>query len=115
MPGGDRTGPAGSGPMTGRGTGYCSRSNDFANPDRGARLGTGAGSGRGGWFRSLAGGHGRRCRYYSTGLPGWMQMQRLEKMQPGIDLPGSKEALKQWAQELRSKLEAINRQLDEME
>ena len=48
MPGGDRTGPAGRGPMTGRAAGYCSDYPEpgFANP----RYGFGRGIGRGfGW------------------------------------------------------------------
>ena len=63
MPGGDRTGPMGQGPMTGRGAGYCS-----GNPTpgysipafrpgigRGRRVNYGRGfrgRGRGFWFRA---------------------------------------------------------------
>ena len=57
MPRGDRTGPMGFGPMTGRGAGYCT------------------GSGIAG-FMNLMGGRGGRGRgwrhwFYATGLPGW--------------------------------------------
>ncbi len=47
MPGGDRTGPLGHGPMTGRASGYCARNNrpGYANP------GFGRGFGRGFWRR----------------------------------------------------------------
>lgn len=66
MPGGDKSGPAGMGPRTGRAMGYCSgyRSPGFANPGFGRGRGMGMRFGRG---------HGRgfRHRYYTTGVPGW--------------------------------------------
>ena len=55
MPGGDRTGPTGQGPRTGRALGYCSGSNTpgYANPGfgRGLGRGWGRGLGRGFWGR----------------------------------------------------------------
>lgn len=63
MPGGDRTGPMGFGPMTGRGMGWCGRGG-----------GTGSyGFGRGGAFGwgGGRGGRGWRNRFYATGVPGW--------------------------------------------
>ena len=65
MPGGDRTGPAGMGPMTGRAAGYCAGYPvpGFMNPL--------AGGGFGGWGRG--GGRGRRNWYYATGLTGWQR------------------------------------------
>jgi len=64
MPGGDRTGPLGMGPMTGRGAGFCAGYPvpGAVNPVPGR--GFGGGRGRGG-------GRGWRNRYYATGLPGW--------------------------------------------
>ncbi len=47
MPGGDRTGPRGEGPMTGRGMGYCVEGS--ATPMRGS-FGMGRGFGRGRGF-----------------------------------------------------------------
>mgnify|MGYP006307327031 CR=1 FL=1 len=52
MPGGNRRGPEGQGPMTGRGLGYCS-GNDapgaaYPRPGRGLEPGFGRGPGRGG-------------------------------------------------------------------
>ena len=51
MPGGDRTGPVGRGPMTGRAAGFCAGFSDpgFSNPDssRGFGRGMGRGFGRG--------------------------------------------------------------------
>ncbi len=75
MPGGDRTGPMGEGPMTGRGMGYCGA---YGAPGYGSgfgggpwargrgRFGPGGGGGRGG-----RGGRGYRYGYHATGLPGW--------------------------------------------
>jgi len=65
MPGGDRTGPLGMGPMTGRAAGYCAGYSvpGFANALGGR--GFGGGGGRGG--------RGRRNRFYATGLTGWQR------------------------------------------
>jgi len=67
MPFGDRTGPMGFGPMTGRGAGYCAGYPvpGFMNPY--PRRGF-WGWGRGFWGRG--GGRGWRHWYYATGLPG---------------------------------------------
>jgi hypothetical protein len=66
MPRGDGTGPAGQGPLTGRGAGYCGGYGvpGYANPAPGYGYGMGWG---GAW------GHGRGWRhwYQRTGLPGW--------------------------------------------
>lgn len=71
MPGGDGTGPAGWGPMTGRAAGYCAGFSmpGFVNPAAGfgfGRFGGGRGFGRGG-------GWGRRNWFYATGLTGWQR------------------------------------------
>jgi hypothetical protein len=65
MPRGDRTGPAGLGPMTGRGAGYCAGYPvpGFMNPAWG-RGGGGRGWGGGG------GGFGHRHGYYAAGMSG---------------------------------------------
>ena len=64
MPGGDRTGPRGLGPMTGGGLGWCRSAWEGGVPGGGfgppRAFGYGYGRGRG-W---------RHC-YYATGLPGW--------------------------------------------
>jgi len=64
MPGGDGTGPAGLGPMTGRAAGFCAGYPvpGYANPVGGRGMGMGWGRG-GGW--------GRRNWFYATGIPGW--------------------------------------------
>ena len=68
MPGGDRTGPAGAGPMTGRAAGFCAGYPvpGTMNPVSGRGFGGGWGGGRGG-------GRGRRNRFYATGLTGWQR------------------------------------------
>ncbi len=70
MPGGDRSGPQGAGPRTGRAAGYCSGYNQpgFSNPI----------SCRGYWGQEAGGGwsgrgRGWRHRYWATGLTGWMR------------------------------------------
>ena len=64
MPGGNGTGPAGMGPMTGRAAGYCAgyATPGFANPMAGRGF-WGGGRGRGGGF----GGRGR----FGMGYPGY--------------------------------------------
>lgn len=76
MPRGDRTGPAGLGPMTGRAAGFCAGypAPGYANAGWG-RGGGGRGWGRG-WGRGGGGGGGgagwqHRHRYWATGVPGW--------------------------------------------
>lgn len=68
MPRGDRTGPAGFGPLTGRAAGFCAGNvvPGYANPAPGRAF---AGQGLGG----RAGGRGQRNRYYATGMTGWQR------------------------------------------
>jgi len=60
MPKGDKTGPEGAGPMTGRGAGYCAGYSvpGYANPVSGYGRGWGRGRGRG-FGRGWRGGFGR--------------------------------------------------------
>jgi hypothetical protein len=67
MPRGDRTGPEGTGPMTGRGAGYCAGYDVPGYMNSGPGRGFGRGLGYGGWGH----GHGWRHWYHATGLPGW--------------------------------------------
>jgi hypothetical protein len=81
MPRGDRTGPAGLGPMTGRAAGFCTGYSvpGYMNPAWGRGRGRGFGFfGRGGrgfgnFGRGRGGGRGWRHWYYATGFPGWMR------------------------------------------
>jgi len=114
MPGGDGTGPAGMGPMTGRAAGFCA---GYPAPGY-MNFGGGRGFfGRGRGFGGRGGGRGRRHWFYATGLPGWARA--------GYDYPvdfagaaptaeQQREALKQQAQYLQDSLDAINKQIDEL-
>jgi hypothetical protein len=66
MPRGDRSGPMGMGPRSGRAAGYCAGYPvaGYANPLPG-RGAYGGGGGRGG--------RGHRNWYYATGLTGWQR------------------------------------------
>lgn len=92
MPGGDRTGPLGAGPMTGWGRGVCGRGNAAGF---GCGRGAGLGWGRGWRNRSWAAGHagwargGRR----SEGVAPWAafadaaedERQMLEREAAGLE------------------------------
>jgi len=64
MPRGDRTGPMGLGPMTGRGAGFCNgfAAPGYANPVVGFMGGFGGGFGRGRGYSRM---------FYANGIPGW--------------------------------------------
>lgn len=70
MPRGDRTGPMGAGPRTGRGMGYCA---GYGVPGFMNRPGLW------GWFtgwlpgRGRGGGRGFRNWFFATGLTGWQR------------------------------------------
>jgi hypothetical protein len=68
MPYGNRMGPGGAGPRSGRAAGYCAGYGvpGYTNPAQGGGFGTGGWVGHGG-------GHGWRHWYYATGQPGWMR------------------------------------------
>jgi hypothetical protein len=72
MPAGDRTGPLGQGPGTGRGAGYC------GGYDRPGYMNATPARGQWGWGRGTddfwsRGGRGWRHRFWATGLTGWMR------------------------------------------
>ena len=109
MPGGDRTGPRGAGPMTGRAAGYCA---GYATPGY-ANLGPGRVFGRG----CGGGGRGYRNQFYATGLPGWI---RAGNAPVGVPYPQAAPVdelnlLKQQAQTLNDQLAAVNKRLNELE
>lgn len=101
MPGGDRTGPRGLGPMTGRRAGYCA---GFNNP--------GYASGGGGFGMRNAGWGGRRGFrhvYYDTGLPYWAR--------PAYPSPTPEQevdALKNQAQQLQTWIDEINQRISQL-
>ncbi|MCE5259141.1 MAG: DUF5320 domain-containing protein [Chloroflexi bacterium] len=112
MPRGDRTGPRGMGPMTGRGAGYCASfaAPEYMNPGAG-RFVYGGGAGRG-W----------RNQYYATGLPGWFRAGYAPGWQVSVAgalapaTPADEAGLlKQEAQVLKGRLDAIDRRLADIE
>lgn len=116
MPGGDRTGPDGMGPMTGRGAGFCAGFNapGYANPAPGAAFG-----GRGGGFGGRGGGRRgfrRRNVYYATGMPGWMRYNNPAGFAPAPQAAADeKDVLKNQAAALQSQLDAVTERLEALE
>lgn len=121
MPGGDRTGPMGMGPLTGRAAGYCTGS---AVPGFMSAPG-------GGGFRGRGGGRGRRNWFYATGLTGWQraaagmpafggrQFVQPFAASPGVPPAVSKEQeldlLKQQTDSLGNSLQQLKQRLDELQ
>ncbi|MBC7329627.1 DUF5320 domain-containing protein [bacterium] len=111
MPFGDRTGPLGRGPRTGRGAGYCSGYPvpGFLNPTPGFGF----------WGR----GRGWRHMFWATGLPGWARFGYPgAPTAPGYDFfpaeatsDEEKEILKGQAESLKRALEEIEKRLQELE
>jgi hypothetical protein len=127
MPAGDGTGPAGMGPMTGRGAGYCAGygAPGYANPMPGGGFGMGWGRGRargGGWGR----GRGWRRMVYATGVPGrarfgyapeWGAPPTAAYGPYGAPPTPEQETqfLRAQAEELKAQLDAISRRITELE
>jgi len=120
MPRGDGTGPAGMGPMTGRGAGYCAGYHvpGFANPVPGRGFWR---AGRGGGFGG--GGRGHRNMYYATGLPGWARFGRMPAVAPygGQAYPAQMTSeqeldyLKSQAEYFQTALEDITKRIEAVE
>jgi hypothetical protein len=118
MPGGDRTGPMGMGPMTGRAAGRCagSATPGFVNAPGGRGFG-GRGGGRG---------RGRRNRFFATGLTGWQRAatgwpawtsaapQGVPPAPETADQEQQTEILKRQADYLASALADVNKRLEEL-
>ena len=100
MPGGDRTGPMGMGPMTGRGAGFCGGAGapGFLSRMGGAFLGRGRRGGGRGW----------RNMFHATGLPGWMRSGT------GGVAPAEVPASEAERQSLQNQVETLQSQLDEL-
>lgn len=98
MPGGDRRGPWGQGPMTGRGAGFCAGN---------AMPGYMNACGRG-FFRGVGRGRGFRRWFFATGLPGWMRLGR-----PSPE-DTSHYAGEDDASMLRNRSEILSRELEEI-
>lgn len=118
MPRGDRTGPWGMGPMTGRGAGYCAGYGmpGYANPVPGRGFGMGFGGRGGGAGRGFGGGgRGWRHWFYATGVPGWMRFGGTDPLMAKPDPEWEKQALKNQAEALQSELDEIKKRLAEVE
>ena len=104
MPGGNGTGPAGMGPMTGRAAGFCAGFGvpGYANPVGGRGYwGRGRGMGRGRGFGRGFGGFGAAGLYPANAASGVTAEQELE-------------ALKQQAEFMQSNLSQINERIEQL-
>lgn len=121
MPGGDRTGPWGYGPMTGRAAGYCAgfSAPGYMNPVPGGG-GWGRGRGRGSWGRG--GGRGWRHWYYATGTPGWARagwgfgpgVPYGVPFAPPVTRDQEMELLREQAEYFNATLEDIKKRIEEL-
>ena len=108
MPRGNRTGPTGEGPMTGRQAGYCAGYDmpGYANPA--PRRGADRGRGRGGRGR-----RGWRHWFQATGLPGWQRFGYAPNWEaPPPSAYASQMTEEQEAEHLRTQAEWLGEQLD---
>lgn len=110
MPRGDRTGPFGEGPGTGRQMGYCA-GNTVPGCAGTPGLGRG-GAGLGPKVRGR-GGRGYRHRFYATGIPFRAHTMAEPEAKPGRN--EEVELLRNEAEYLRGKLADIERRLGELE
>ena len=106
MPGFDRSGPMGAGPMTGGGRGFCNPATTpgprafFGGYAGGSRFRSGLGRGRG-WRRGL----GRGYRFYPP----------VAGFDDPADTAGELAALRNEADYLKGSLDAVVRRIDELE
>ena len=105
MPGGDRTGPQGFGPMTGRAAGFCA---GYSMPGYASSVG-GRGMGMG-WRRGMGRGRGWRHWFYATGIPGWARFLGSTAPSQEQELDG----LKQQAEFLQNSLKEVNKRIEEL-
>jgi len=120
VPWGDRTGPAGAGPMTGRGLGYCAGypHPGYAAPGVGG-MGLGRGYGRGAGWGGRGGGWRHRNQFYATGVPGFARAGYAPYPPQGYYEPPTpeqeREALSHAAEELKTELSEIEKRLKDLE
>ncbi len=108
MPGGDRTGPLGFGPLTGRGLGYCA---GYNHPGYYVPPGWGRGFGRGwGWGRGRGFGFGRGFWRWGWRWTAPILPEQLDKMPPEY-LVGLKEELRG----LRTTVDDMLQRIENME
>ena len=119
MPGGDRTGPLGMGPMTGRAAGYCAgyQVPGYMNPYGGRGMAM-----RRGGFYGRGGGFGRGRGFAGFGIP------VLPGTAPAVPIPSQQwpgtvpydesmelEALRNQARELEATLDGIQKRIKELD
>jgi hypothetical protein len=113
MPQRNGTGPMGTGPMTGRGAGYCGGRGVAGIASRGPGLGFGRGRGGG------RGGHGRRNMFYATGLTGWQRAAMDAETAPAATATPTvnveKPTLEAEIGAMQSQLDAMKTRLAELE
>ncbi len=108
MPGFDGSGPAGGGPMTGGGRGYCGTGVSYG-PERS-------------WSRGIAGygygrGRGYRHMFWETGVPRWARWQSDRPgayRKPNDSQEDQVRMLKAEAEALKADLTAIERRVNEL-
>ena len=112
MPFGDRRGPLGQGPRTGRGAGLCSGSAAPGSMNRGGGFGS-FGRGSGGW--------GRRNCFQATGLTGWQRRAGVSGAPASPEVAGLGQAqelaalLKSLAERFERALEIIDKRIEGFE
>jgi len=122
MPGGDGTGPAGMGPMTGRAAGYCAgySAPGYANgaPGRGRGFGFGRGRGRGrGWGRGFGRGFGWRgaASPYDYGYPYYGDPYVGPSYPADVTPKQEADMLKAEAKAMQDELQSVNKRISELE
>lgn len=118
MPFGNRMGPQGTGPKTGRSAGFCAgyEAPGYGNPVWHRGFGRGGRCGRGE-------GHGWRHWFYATGLPGWARTgwgasEDTARWQASFSSPTREqeiEELKAQAKYFKESLDGIGRRIEELE
>jgi len=109
MPGLDGTGPAGRGPITGGGRGYCA----VVLNDQNEKVFSGYG------FCTGGRGRGFRNRFFSTGMPGWRRAQKGLPLRGPVAPASSKEEalsmLKKQAEAIQQELDVIQSRVKDLE
>jgi len=109
MPGFDGSGPAGGGPMTGRGRGRCNFGATYGLGRSGSRASVGFGYGRGRGYRHM---------FWETGLPRWARRWSDWSgpyREPYHSRGEEVRMLKEEAETLKDDLNAIERRMNDLE
>ena len=123
MPGGDRTGPNGLGPMTGRRRGFCAGYDvpGYLNPEPGFGFGPGRGAGRG-FGRGFGRGRGFRwrflqqdpARFQNAPVQGPQETSATPAENEKAYLENEKKAIEQEEEILKKEKESILKRLSEI-